>query len=59
MGYPLKDLIACVGREVGMRTNAYPKFIASGRMSKEKAADELAKMHAVYALLKSLGEAKP
>ena len=54
MPYSLGDLIACVGREVGLRKNVYPKWVASGRMDADKSADELAKMQAVYDLLKAL-----
>lgn len=50
----LKQQIQCVGRELGMRKNAYPKFIGRGTMTQEKADTELAHMSAVYRTLKAL-----
>lgn len=41
------DQIACVARELAMRERVYPKFVASGRMTDDKAARELACMRAV------------
>lgn len=51
---PLKDQIACVGRELGMRKGTYPKWVASGRMTQAEADKELSRMDAVYRTLKWL-----
>jgi len=51
---PLELQIKAVGREIGMRRGAYPKFVASGRMKQEAADAELAAMEAVYQTLKDL-----
>jgi hypothetical protein len=50
----LEQQIKCVGREIGMRRNVYPKFVGSGKMSQEKADYEIAAMTAVYETLKNL-----
>ena len=50
----LDDQIRCVGREIGLRRNVYPKFFASGRITQEKAVHEIAAMEAVYETLKRL-----
>ena len=50
----LDDQIRCVGREIGLRRNVYPKFLASGRITQEKADHEIAAMEAVYETLKRL-----
>jgi hypothetical protein len=51
--YELHDLIACAIREVELRKNVYPKFIAQGRMTKEKAAWEIGAMKAIAEKLKN------
>ena len=51
---PLRDQIACVAREVALRRNVYRGFVASGRMTAEKAEHELACMAAVLATLQEL-----
>jgi hypothetical protein len=50
----LDEQIKCVGREIGMRRNVYPKFILSKRMTQEKADHEIACMESVYETLKRL-----
>ena len=50
----LDDQIKAVGRELGMRRNVYPKFIKSGRMTEEKAMQEIHAMEAVYETLKAV-----
>ena len=50
----LDEQIACVAREIALRTSAYPKFIASGRMKQEAADRELERMKAVIETLKTL-----
>lgn len=39
--------IACVKRELAMRTSAYGKWVASGRMKQVEADKELRRMRAV------------
>ena len=51
---PLADQIRCVGREIGLRRNVYPKWVASGRMKQQDADREIAAMEAVLATLKGL-----
>ena len=51
---PLKDQIAEVGRELGMRKGVYAKWVASGRMTQEAADTGIARMDAVYKTLKWL-----
>lgn len=50
----LQDQIACVRRELAMRANAYPRFIASGKMKQAKADREIAVMEGVLNMLCSL-----
>ena len=50
----LADQIRCVGRELGLRRNVYPKWVASGRMNQADADREIAAMEAVLATLKRL-----
>lgn len=52
----LDQQIAEVGREIGLRRQVYPGFIARGKLSKEEADGHLARMEAVYATLKWLKE---
>jgi hypothetical protein len=51
MTVSLADQIACVKRELAMRDRAYPKFIAAGRMTQQKADSEIAAMRAVLETL--------
>lgn len=55
---PLADQIRCVGREIGLRRNVYPKWVASGRMKQQDADREIAAMEAVLATLKGLQEGR-
>ena len=48
---PLTDQINEVGREIGLRRNVYPQFVARGKMSQEEADAHLAKMEAAYTTL--------
>lgn len=41
------DKLACAEREVKMRHRAYPRWIADGRMSQDKANAEIAVMSAI------------
>jgi hypothetical protein len=45
----LDDKIRCVARELALRRNVYPKWIAAGRMKQEAANREIAVMAAVLA----------
>jgi hypothetical protein len=47
-----EELIRCVGRELGMRRAAYPKWVKSGRMKQEDADHEIACMDELYKMLK-------
>lgn len=51
---PLADQIKCVGREIGLRKNVYPRRVARGQMTDEEATRELATMEAVLESLKRL-----
>lgn len=64
----VRDMVACLGREVRMRESAYPKWVQAGRMSAAEASGELSRMRAALnlvaaieapspALLEALGEA--
>jgi len=58
--FTMKELVACVGREVGLRRGVYPKWVATGRLSQDKANKEIAMMQEVYDRLKQqLHEAEP
>ncbi len=54
--YSLQDQIREVGRELGMRRNVYPKWVAAGRMTQAQADKQLGAMDAAYATLKALAE---
>lgn len=51
----LKQMIAAVEREIGMRRRVYPGWIASKRMTKEKADAEIATMEGVLGVLRKVG----
>lgn len=55
----LDEQIKSVGREIGLRRAVYPKFVASKKLTQEKADHELAAMEEVYKTLKSLAAAPP
>lgn len=48
-----KELVSAVGRELGMRKRAYPKWVAEGRMTQIEADHQLACMDQLYAMLKA------
>jgi hypothetical protein len=50
----LEDQIKCVQREIGMRERVYPRWVANGKMSPQKADHELEAMQAVLATLQSM-----
>lgn len=43
--------IDCVRREIAMRKRAYPRWVEAGRMTQQKADDEIAVMEAVLSTL--------
>jgi hypothetical protein len=50
----LKEQIAEVGRELGMRKNVYKKWVTSGRMSQAESDLHIARLDAAYRTLKAL-----
>ena len=50
----IEDQIKAVEREIGMRRRVYPNWVASKRMSQEKADKEIAAMEAVLETLKKV-----
>lgn len=57
MNYPLlKEMITSVARECAMRKNVYPKWVAQGRMTQEKADREKYLMEQVKLLLQAIYE---
>lgn len=52
----LDDQIKEVGREIGMRKNVYPKWVAAKRMSQADMDRRIATMEAAYATLKACKE---
>ena len=55
----LDEQIAAVKREIRMRESAYPRFVASRKMSQEKADHEIACMQAVLDTLTSVPRKLP
>lgn len=47
----------CIGRELGMRKNIYPKWINNGRMTQSKANEEINTMAEIYEFFKNLESA--
>jgi len=54
MAVQLSDQIACVKREIAMRERAYPRWVGGGKMTQQKADQELAAMKAVGETLAKL-----
>jgi len=52
----ITDQIAAVRREIAMRQNVYPKWVASGRLKPAEAERERARMQAVHDSLERLAE---
>ena len=48
-----KELIACAKRELALRRNVYPKWVASGRMKAEQCEHELECMEAIVVELEA------
>lgn len=47
-GIGLDQQLAAVRREIALRRNVYPRWVAGGRMKQEKADAEIATMQAVH-----------
>lgn len=43
----LQDMIDCVTREIGFRRRVYPRWVAAGKLAREKADLEIKRMEAV------------
>lgn len=54
IGPSLKDQKDEVGREVGLRRNVYPRWVASGKLTQVAADRQIANMEAAYQTLKAL-----
>ncbi len=52
----LSTLIKAAGRELGMRRAVYPNRVASNKMRPATAAEEIASMEAIHAILKAISE---
>lgn len=52
----LKEMIDCVKREVSLRFAVYPKLIANGKMTQEKAEKEKKLMYLVQLSLQKIYE---
>jgi len=50
----LTDQLACARRELAMRRNVYPKWVATGRMKQQAAEHELQAMQAIVETLEKL-----
>lgn len=50
----IKDQVAEVGREVGLRRYVYPRMVADGRMTQHEADIRTARLEAAYQTLKWL-----
>lgn len=51
---PLSDQLACARRELALRRSVYPKWIDSGRLSRDKAAHEIECMESIVASIEKL-----
>ena len=54
-----KELIACAKRELALRRNVYPKWVASGRMHAEQCEHEIACMEAIVVELENYQAQRP
>jgi hypothetical protein len=57
-GVAIKDQIACVARELALRRNVYPKWVAKGRMTAVESEKEIERMSAVLESLKAMNTTK-
>lgn len=49
----IDEQIACVARELAMRSNVYPRWVKQGKLSQENADKEMRRLTAVMATLKA------
>jgi len=54
----IKKLKDCCAREAAMRVNVYPKFIASGKMTQQKADEEIHLMQLAAACFNKILQGK-
>lgn len=54
----IKKLKECCAREAALRANVYPKWIAAGKMTKEKAEEEIHLMKLAAACFNKILEGK-
>ena len=52
------DQIACLAREIALRRNVYPKWVAKGNMRQEEADREVTRMEAALQSVKALQQLK-
>lgn len=52
MNKTIDEQIAEVGREIGLRKNVYPGFVARGKLDQSEADEHMARMEAVLRTLK-------
>lgn len=50
----LSTVIKAAGRELGMRRAVYPNRVAAGKMRAAAAAEEIASIEAIHAILKAV-----
>lgn len=53
-GITIEEQIQCVRREIRMRDQVYPRWVAAGKLKQEKSDHEIAAMKAVLATLEGL-----
>lgn len=47
------QMVECAERELALRRNVYPKWVAARRMAQAKATEEIRRMEAIVAYLKA------
>lgn len=50
-----EEMVACVEREIRLRERVYPRWVAAGKMTDDKARREIETMRAVLAALRAFG----
>jgi hypothetical protein len=58
VNFTFRELIECAERELKLRERIYPQRVRDGRMSRQFAADQIAKMEAITAKLRELEQAE-
>jgi hypothetical protein len=56
--FSLQELVACAERELKLRERIYPQRVRDGRMSRQFADDQIAKMQQIAARLRELEQAE-